>query len=208
MVIMKESKDKLEHSSTSHFLTDAVKENIDSVADFYEREEAKISQAQSRIEKISCHFGSPLYFGGFIVFVMLWIGLSVTIKLNSWGHFDPPPFPWLQGIVAFNSAVISIAVLIRQNRMVRLSELHAHLNLQITLLSEQKTTKVIQLLEELRLDSPNVKNRHDPEVDSMQMQTNHHAMLNAIEAQTSDKIHEPGQAADVSVPAAVNTEPG
>lgn len=168
-------------------LPDAVKENINSVAGYYEREEANISATQSVIEEISCHFGSPIYLGGFILFVACWIIANVFAKYIGWNQFDSPPFIWLQGIVGLNGVVITIAVLIRQNRMARVAELRAHLNLQVNLLSEQKTTKVIQLLEELRQDSPNVKNRHDPEVETMQMQTDPHAMLNAIEAQKSDK---------------------
>ena len=168
-------------------MPDAVKENIDSVAEFYQREEAKISGTQSIIEKVSYHFGSPIYFGGFILFVVLWILANEFAEYGGWSQFDEPPFIWLQGIIGLNGVVITIAVLIRQNRMAHVAEQRAHLNLQVNLLAEQKTTKVIQLLEELRQDSPNVKDRHDPEVASMQRQTNPHAMLNAIEAQKGGK---------------------
>ena len=71
--------------------------------------------------------------------------------------------------------------------MARLVELHAHLALQVNLLTEQKATKTIQLLEELRRDLPNVRNRLDPEITKMQMQTDTHAVLDAIEAQHTDK---------------------
>ncbi|MGZ5817966.1 MAG: DUF1003 domain-containing protein [Burkholderiaceae bacterium] len=171
-----------------HSLSDAVKDNIDSVAAFYSREEAKISGTQSAIEKISYRFGSPLYFGGFILFVIFWCGINLLMKYQGQYPFDPPPFFWLQGFCGLNSVLITIAVLIRQNRMSRLEESRTHLNLQVNLLAEQKTTKLIQLIEELRRDLPNVKNRHDPEVETMQMQTNPHAMLNAIEAQKVDKL--------------------
>jgi uncharacterized membrane protein len=174
-------------NQSTHVLPDAVKENIDSVAEFYQREEAKISGTQSIIEEISCHFGSPIYLGGFILFVVLWILANEFAEYAGWNQFDEPPFIWLQGIVGLNGVVITIAVLIRQNRMAHVAEQRAHLNLHVNLLAEQKTTKVIQLLEELRQDSPNVKDRHDPEVASMQRQTNPHAMLNAIEAQKGGK---------------------
>ena len=54
-------------------------------------------------------------------------------------------------------------VLIKQNRLAKIEEQRAHLDLQLNLLTEQKTTKLIDLIEELRLDLPMVKNRHDPE---------------------------------------------
>jgi len=184
---MKPSSTTPQSDHAAHALPDAVKDNIDSVAEFYEREQAKISGTQSLIEEISCHFGSPAYFGGFILFIALWIIANELADYAGHGQFDAPPFFWLQGIIGLNGVVITIAVLIRQNRMARVAEQHAHLNLQVNLLAEQKTTKVIQLLEELRQDSPNIKNRHDPEVDKMRMQTNPHAVLDAIEAKKVDK---------------------
>lgn len=169
-------------------VSDAVKDNIDSVAAFYAREEAKISGSQSIIEKISDRFGSPVYFVGFVLFVIFWCGVNDYIKHRGMDPFDPAPFFWLQGICGLNSVLITIAVLIRQNRMSRLEASRAHLNLQVNLLAEQKATKLIQLMEELRRDLPNVRNRRDPEVDAMQLQTNHHAMLHAIEAQKAEKL--------------------
>ena len=37
----------------------------------------------------------------------------------------------------------------------------------MTLLTEQKAAKLIDLVEELRRDLPNVKNRHDPSAESL-----------------------------------------
>jgi uncharacterized membrane protein len=174
-------------SNSPHILPDAVKENIDTVAEFYAREEEKISGAQSLIEVMGFFFGSPLYLGGITLFVVVWTLLNIFGVYAGIRQFDPPPFFWLQGIVGLNGVLITIAVLIRQNRMARLGELHAHLGLQVNLLTEQKATKIIKLLEELRHDSPDLRDRADPEIAAMQMETNPHAVLNAIDAQQSEK---------------------
>jgi uncharacterized membrane protein len=178
---------KSKRKSSAAILPNAAMDNIDSVAAFYAREEEKISSTQSAIEELSGHFGSPVYFGGFIAFIFCWTVANLSAQRFGWTQFDPPPFFWLQGIVAINGVLITIAVLIRQNRMARVAELRAHLSLHITLLSEQKTSKVIHLLEELRRDSPGVKNRHDPEAETMKKQTDAHAMLHALDSQKSDK---------------------
>lgn len=47
----------------------------------------------------------------------------------------------------------------------------AHLDLKVTLLTGQKAAKLIDLLEELRRDLPNVRNRHDPEAAAHQGHT-------------------------------------
>jgi uncharacterized membrane protein len=101
--------------------------------------------------------------------------------------FDPNPFALLQGIIAFNGVLITIAVLVRQNRLEQLAEKRAHLSLQATLLAERKATKIITILEELRLDLPEVKNRIDPEIEDMKIETDPHEVLNAIDVQQTHK---------------------
>ncbi len=46
------------------------------------------------------------------------------------------------------------------------------------------------LMEELRMDLPNVKNRIDPETEEMKMETDPHEVLNAIDLeQIHKKVH-------------------
>jgi uncharacterized membrane protein len=48
------------------------------------------------------------------------------------------------------------------------------------LLTEQKTAKLINLLEELRRDLPNVRNRHDPEAAELQQSMNPELVRSAL----------------------------
>jgi uncharacterized membrane protein len=72
-------------------------------------------------------------------------------------------------------------VLIAQNREAKLEKQRAHLDLQVNLLTEQKVTKLIHLLEELRRDLPMVRDRHDPEAAVLQQRTDTAQVLSAIE---------------------------
>ena len=72
-------------------------------------------------------------------------------------------------------------VLIRQNRLAKLEEQRAHLDLKVTLLTEQKAAKLIDLMEELRRDLPNVKNRHDAEAAALQQSMNPDLVLAALD---------------------------
>jgi uncharacterized membrane protein len=139
-------------------LPPSVNENIETIADFYDRHEQHMSWPQTVIEKISLFLGSP-------------------------GYVDAPPFQWLQGIVTLNAFVISTTVLIRQHRMARLAEHHAHLDLQVNLLAEQKSSKIIEMLEELRRDLPNVNDKPDRQADEMAKPADPKAVLSAIEEQ-------------------------
>jgi uncharacterized membrane protein len=96
-------------------------------------------------------------------------------------QFDPAPFFWLQGLLGLGALLTATIVLTKQNRAARLAEQRAHLDLKVTLLTEQKTAKLIDLLEELRRDMPNVKDRHDPEAAALQQSMNPDQVLAALD---------------------------
>jgi uncharacterized membrane protein len=78
-----------------------------------------------------------------------------------------------------------LVVLIGQNREAILDAQRAHLDLQLNLLAEQKITKLIALLEELRRDIPSVSNRHDQVAEGMQQSANPEAILSAMGEETN-----------------------
>ena len=67
--------------------------------------------------------------------------------------------------------------------------------MELVITNEQKTAKVIQLLEELRRDMPQVENRHDAEAVAMAQPANPEVMLEAIKEtqDISDAVSEDGQ---------------
>ena len=80
------------------------------------------------------------------------------------------------------------------------SESRAHLELQVNLLAEQKATKIIILLEELRRDMPNVHDRHDEHATTLQAMTNPDDVLDEIESrrdltEAESKINRPPSSA-------------
>jgi uncharacterized membrane protein len=53
--------------------------------------------------------------------------------------------------------------------------------LQVNILTEQKTTTLIRLLEELRRDLPMVQDRHDQDAATLQVPTDAKQILTALE---------------------------
>lgn len=156
---------------------DSITQNIESIAAFYKREHRKVSVPQRLVEALSDTVARPVFLGCVVVFVLLWIVVNVAVEATGWVELDPPPFFWLQGMVSLLALVTTTVVLIRQERYARLEERREQLDLQVNLLTEQKTTKLINLLEELRRDLPMVKDRHDPESEAMQQPTDPHRVL-------------------------------
>ena len=157
--------------------SDQHSENILAVREFYTQEERKISHSQRALEHLSNGLGKPGFLGLIVLFVALWI-LANTLLPRP---FDRAPFPWLQGIIGLGALLTATVVLTKQNRLARLAEQRAHLDLKLTLLTEQKAAKLIDLLEELRRDMPNVKNRHDPGAASLQKPMDPDLVLAALD---------------------------
>ena len=162
-------------------LPSSVHENLGTIAEFYERNEERLSKAQAFFERLSLFLGSPGYIAANLVFAVCWILWNLGAPYLGYRQIDEPPFFWLQGLIGLNAFVISTTVLIRQNRMSTLANHHAHLDLQVSLLADKKTSKIIQMLEELRHDMPNVRDKGDPDADELAKPTDTRAVLSAIE---------------------------
>ena len=162
----------------------SVSENIDTITAFYQRHEEHMSLPQRMIEKMSVILGSPGYVAGSVVFMAGWIVANLAALELGYAEIDEPPFFWLQGIIAVNAFIISTTVLIRQNRMQKLAQHHARLDLQVNLLTEEKTSKIIAMLEALRQDIPGIANEVDHEARQMTRPTDAKAVLDAIETES------------------------
>lgn len=160
---------------------DQISQNIEAVIEFYAREEQKISGSQRLVERISNYIGQPVFLALILLFVALWILASAFAHKSGMAAFDPAPYHWLQGILGLAALLTTTVILAKQNRRARLEEQRAHLDLKVTLLTEQKAAKLIHLLEELRRDLPDVKNRHDPEAASLQQSMNPELVLAALD---------------------------
>jgi uncharacterized membrane protein len=172
----------------SEGLPSAVQEHIGAVSDFYARHEEELTPTQRIVERISMFLGSPAYVAGNLVFVVLWIAWNLAAPELGFDQWDEPPFFWLQGLIALNAFVISTTVLIRQNRMSKLANQHAHLDLQINLLADEKTSKIIQMLDELRRDLPNVRDKVDQKADELAKPTDTGAVISIIE-EAADQLN-------------------
>ena len=160
---------------------DQISENIAAVLEFYAREDQKISRSQRILERISGFVGQPAFLGMILLFVLLWILANLGLSKLGMAEFDPAPFFWLQGIVGLGALLTATVVLTKQNRLAKLAQQRAHLDLKVMLLTEQKAAKLIDLLEELRRDLPNVKNRHDSDAVALQKSMNPELVLAALD---------------------------
>jgi uncharacterized membrane protein len=155
--------------------------NVDSVREVQKRELQQRPASHRVVDRISRIIARPMYLVALFAFVAGWIAINLLAAKFGRAAFDRPPFPILDGILSLAALVSTTIILIAQNRQTRIETRHAHIALQVNLMTEQKVAKVINLLEELRRDMPMVKDRYDPQAASLAQKTDAMEVLTAIE---------------------------
>ncbi len=166
---------------------ESVSDKIDAVLEYYRKEENKLTWSQQIIERVARFVGTPLFFGCVLVAVAAWILANLWARRLGLQIWDEPPFFWMQGAISFCGLLVTTVVLISQNRLGRLEEQRAHLDLQVNLLNEHKSSKIIGLLEELRRDLPAVRDRHDVDAETLQKPTDPNAVLATLDERRDSK---------------------
>jgi uncharacterized membrane protein len=162
-------------------LSGQIDQNIESVVVLQRREWDSVSLSQRRVERVSRFIGRPIYLIALLVIVAAWVVYNSTVAVWGLKPFDAPPFEMLDGFMSLVALITTTIVLIAQNRQAKLEQQHTHLALQVNLLTEQKVTKLILLIEELRRDLPMVKDRHDAQAAALQQRADTAQVVSAIE---------------------------
>jgi uncharacterized membrane protein len=88
----------------------------------------------------------------FIMAHAIWFGGWIFANANvipGIKAFDPFPYQFLTLVVSLEAIFLSLFILMSQNRANRQADSRAHLDLQINLLTEQESTKILQTLQRL-----------------------------------------------------------
>ena len=170
---------------------------IEAVLSLHEKTERSIDDHQRFVERVVARIGRPRTIYTLLVAVVVsGLGNEAMPLLFGRRPLDEPPFFWLQGILALYAALVTTMVLTTQNRSQKAAQQRAYLELQVNLMAEEKTTKLISLLEELRRDLPNVRDRVDREAEFMSHTVDPHAVLSALEASIRSTIPPPVSVAE------------
>jgi uncharacterized membrane protein len=126
----------------------SVAENVEKVI----RVESETLRPRSRIEAVTETIGG---FVGTISFVIVQLmAFAVWIIVNAetvpqLAPFDPFPYPLLSSITSLEAVLLAAFVLMKQNRLGMVADCRDHLDLQVNLLTEQRATQIIQMLDRL-----------------------------------------------------------
>ena len=157
-----------------------VEDTVQAVARFQSAHEAEAGGLQRAIERLTKQAGSPRFAAFLTLLVIGWIALNLGLLAVGRKPVDAPPFAWLQGIVALTALYMTIFILTTQRREDELAGLRDQLTLELSILGEQKSAKIIGLLEELRRDTPDVSDRADEHAEELSRPADPNVVLDAL----------------------------
>jgi uncharacterized membrane protein len=183
---------ELECLDVNELLPEQVIKNIEAIATHQERYHQNSPAHQRAIDKIAAIFGQPQFLYFQIGFFTIWVICSYLSNRQILPA-DFPRFDLREEGLEVAGLLISTGVLIYQNRQEKISEERSHLMLQLNLITEQKIAKLISLVEELRTDLPNVKNRADLEAEIMKQSIDPQAILEVLQQNSQPSPITPGE---------------
>jgi uncharacterized membrane protein len=156
------------------------KRNIETIAQLEQQLIAHRSKTERWGGSVARFFGSPRFIAAQVFFIVAWIVLN-TVSTAWLRPFDPYPFPFLSLIVGIEFIFLTTFVLINQKHQMRRAEQWWHLNLQLSMLTEQEVTENVKMLHmicrelELKIPIP------DHEVSDLSQHTEITALVDEIE---------------------------
>lgn len=174
--------------SKSTILPSHIAETVDAVAQIHSDHHLKRTPIEIFMDNWTARLARPAVLAGVVCGVVLWIAVNFLAPLGGYAMIDAPPFPWLFEMLTFLGLVMGILILSTQRRADQLAELREQMTLELASVTERKVAKVIELIEELRRDSPTLKNRTDQEAKQMSVRTSPGEVLIAIKDSHEEMI--------------------
>jgi uncharacterized membrane protein len=154
-----------------------VEETARAVEKMHVEHRTSATPLEKTLERIKTNVSAPEFIVIAIVIVGLWIGSNLALPNSA---LDRPPFPYLELTLSALAFFFAILILATQRRADTLAGHREQLILQLAFVSEQKTAKIIGLLEELRRDSPQLRDRVDRVAEEMKETVNPRAVSDAL----------------------------
>ena len=161
---------------------DHVDKAVRSVTQLHSDHHGRTTSTQRAVNRVAALMGRPLFIALVGFSAVVWMAANLMAARMGVEAIDPPPFAWLEVAATLFSLLLVVLLLVAQRHE---DELNAHrdtLTLELAILSEHKIAKVIQLLEELRRDSPHVQDRQDPQAQQMSEPADAGSVLAAVSA--------------------------
>jgi uncharacterized membrane protein len=164
-----------------------VEEAIQAMAAMHAAHHQQSSTTERFIDRVTATVAKSTFLIYVAGLLLAWITGSSLLERSGVSVPDVWPFPFLALVISCTALFISVLILASQRRADRLANLRSQMTLETVLLITQKASKLIDLIEEFRRDSPDVKDRIDLEAVEMAGMPDHDAVISAIQVINENK---------------------
>jgi uncharacterized membrane protein len=145
------------------------RQSIKAISDLEHQALARRTAAETFSDFVVFQGGRPTVIVLHAVWFAFWMSWN-SGRIPGLRPFDPYPFMGLSTIVSLEAIFLSLFILVSQNRANRRADERAHLDLQINLMAERESTKMLGLLQAL-CAYHGLAEAADAEVDEMLRET-------------------------------------
>jgi uncharacterized membrane protein len=164
-----------------------IAETVQAVVQLHADHRLRSTRVEKVVDRWTAALGRPSSIIWLVCVVTFWVGLNLLLRHVGYVPIDRPPFPWLNNALAVSGLVVLILILSTQRRADQLADVREQITLELASLTERKVAKVIDLIEELRRDSPHLTDRVDHEAREMAERKHPGEMLGVIK-ETHEEI--------------------
>ena len=118
----------------------------------------------------------------FLIWIVWNLNLLPVLK-----PFDPFPFPILEMAVALFAIILSVSVLINQNKQGRIEKIKQQVEFEVNLRAEEEITKVLHMLHDIQ-QKLGLDSKEDQELEKMKEQTDIKQIHQTLNDQHTDNV--------------------
>jgi uncharacterized membrane protein len=157
-----------------------IEDTIQAIAKLHADHRLEAGPLQRSVDRLTRWMGRPQFIAATAALVALWIIGNLASMASGARPWDPPPFAWLESALTLMALYVTLFILTTQRRDDQLASYREQLTLELAILGEQKSAKIIALLEEMRRDHPLLHDRIDEEAAAMAIAADPQAVLDAL----------------------------
>jgi uncharacterized membrane protein len=139
---------KMSNALPDHAKKNPTQHNIEAIAKLEQDALERRTAAERISEAIARFIGSVAFLLLQILLVLIWSAINLNV-IPGVKPFDPFPFGILALVISSESVILTIFVLMSQNRMTRQAERRSHLDLQVGMLAEQELTTMLEMQQKI-----------------------------------------------------------
>jgi uncharacterized membrane protein len=157
-----------------------IEATVAAIAKLHDEHHKRATPLQRITEDLTARAGQPVLVAWLSAAVIGWIAINLMLTTAGQEAFDPPPFAWLEGLISLTALFMTVLILSTQRRDDELASHREQLTLELAILGDQKAAKIIELLEELRRDHPQIRDRIDHEATEMSQPADPQVVFEAV----------------------------